>query len=210
MTIHLVDRSTKATLCGFSLLVEDLPPYHQAIPRGDHWMYTDNKTRAAHADLLCGFCSSHDTNKTRQSLHYRPMYAAPTDQRILLKHWNYHYQPIRVRSRTLGSEWQRTPQPVWTEVHWVSNQDTTGSPAHWEEWTGDPRCHSSHHIETDDCIGWLPVPPEDVTTLKPQLMCSHCGRYQNEAAQAGSTHCIPPFVRQPHNFTREHPYLNED
>lgn len=35
--------------------------------------------------------------------------------------------------------------------------------------------------------------------------CEHCGRLKSSADSIGSTHCIPPFERQPHAFNGKHP-----
>lgn len=43
----------------------------------------------------------------------------------------------------------------------------------------------------------------------PALMCVHCGRFKSEAERKGSTRCNAPFSIQPHQFTREHPYIRE-
>lgn len=43
----------------------------------------------------------------------------------------------------------------------------------------------------------------DAWAERPIMLCEHCG------ADEGSNfdECLPPFTRQPHSFTREHPYL---
>lgn len=43
--------------------------------------------------------------------------------------------------------------------------------------------------------------------LLPVMMCEHCGRFEDEAREADSSRCAPPFVVQNHSFTREHPYF---
>jgi len=85
----------------------------------------------------------------------------PKDVRILMQFWPYHYKSTPIpRSRHRVQGWARTPEPKWMEVHWVDKEEQTGSPPHWEEWTGDPNCSSSEHISPKDCIRWMHVPEE--------------------------------------------------
>lgn len=79
------------------------------------------------------------------------MIEPPRDRRILVLHYNRHY------SHAQGG-YRDTPYPVWTHVHWVDNQHLTGNPLHFEEWTGDPRTSSSHHIEPSRVLAWAEVP----------------------------------------------------
>ena len=80
------------------------------------------------------------------------MSTAPRDgTRILLCYWPMHFTGYPI------SSWQRTPEPKWVEVHYVTPKDPYAKP-HWEEWTGDPRCQSSNHISESNCIGWLFLP----------------------------------------------------
>lgn len=159
MTIHLVDKTTKTTLCGYSLYPHT--PWGIPLPSTDHWLGTEHKPISGPSVHVCADCLDHQTTNTRQSPHYRSMHTAPTTERILLKYSPQLYKSVIHTKDFQHSEWQNSTHPVWTEVRWVDKQSTTGSPAHWEPCTGEENTYTTEHIRPSDALGWLPLPPED-------------------------------------------------
>jgi hypothetical protein len=120
------------------------------MPAGDTWIGYAHYHAGLEKDY-CEHCTEHYEAGTQQPTWMRPMYCAPEGEaRILLC-----YRP-RLHSFNSG-EWE-SQGPTWMECRWVSDEEKTGSPAHYEPWCGNPRTHSSEHIRLENCLGWLPVP----------------------------------------------------
>lgn len=43
----------------------------------------------------------------------------------------------------------------------------------------------------------------DAWARQPIMLCEHCGADPSHPSKS----CVPPFTRQPHSFTKPHPYL---
>lgn len=56
-------------------------------------------------------------------------------------------------------DWKGRPKGTkWEECRWVSRQEQTGSPPHWEPWCGSADTSCTHHIPERDVVAAMPVP----------------------------------------------------
>lgn len=65
------------------------------------------------------------------------------------EHYSPHWQDV-------GEKWEEMffrPRPEYA-------MEKNYEGGHWEPWAGSTLTHSSHHVYTPDCLGWLPLPEE--------------------------------------------------
>lgn len=104
-----------------------------------------------------------------------PMSDAPRDgTRILLKYYVKHYKAWEFRThRALGSlgarfrdgGWEQDGEK-WEEMSWKPRNSMEFrhkddlSEGVWKPWEGNPRSSSTHSVQEEDAIGWLPRPED--------------------------------------------------
>jgi len=80
-----------------------------------------------------------------------PIEHAPTDgTRVLLHHNTRHFDRATGSFLVTGTKWQ--------ECRYIDELAETGSPAHWQPWTGVDKIRTTEHIQPEDALAWLPLP----------------------------------------------------
>lgn len=104
------------------------------------------------------------------------MKSAPLDgTRVILRHIVYYFVhwPWSRHTRHLGAslsdgDWVANGDK-WEEARWVPREkqylekDYRGGD--WKPWCGNSKTWSTESVHMKDCLGWIPLPTEDSSTL---------------------------------------------